>query len=63
MIRVESGCVDCGLPCMNRACRYYKHIIYECDACGEEGPIYWFDNDQLCINCVEERLEEVIYDE
>ena len=63
MVKVESGCVDCGLPCIHGACRYYKHVIYECDSCGEESPLYWFDGNQLCIGCIAEKLEEVCYDE
>lgn len=63
MIRVESGCVDCGLPCLRSACPHHKVIIYECDVCGEESKLYWFEGNQLCVGCIEERLEEVYYDE
>ena len=63
MIRSESGCVDCGLPCVYSACPHYKHLVYECDFCGEEAKLYWFEGYQLCIDCIKEQLEEVYYDE
>ena len=63
MIRVESDCVDCGLPCLYETCPHYKVIIYECDCCEKEEKLYWFDGEQLCIDCIAERLEEVCYDE
>ena len=63
MVKIESGCVDCGLPCLYNSCPYYKRIAYECDSCGEESKLYWFDNCQLCIDCITERLEEVCCDE
>lgn len=63
MVRTESGCVDCGLPCLYSACTHYKYIIYECDNCEEEGKLYWFNGKQLCISCIEEQLEEVCCDE
>ena len=63
MIRTESGCVDCGLPCLHSACPHYEHVVYECDNCEEESKLYWFNGKQLCISCIEEQLEEVCYDE
>lgn len=63
MIRVESGCVDCGLPCLYNACPHYEHVVFECDSCGEEIKLYWFDDRQLCIDCIIEQLEEVKCDE
>lgn len=59
-IRVESGCVDCGLPCLGRACSNYEQKILYCDHCGcEDEPMYWFDGECLCLDCILERLEEV----
>ena len=63
MIRIESGCVDCGLPCLHSACQHHQHIVYECDDCGREDKLYWFDGKQLCIECIAEQLEEVNYNE
>lgn len=62
MIRLESGCVDCGLPCLHRACPNYQVVIYECDCCGDEvDNLYNFDGQELCIDCIEHKLERVEY--
>ena len=62
MIKIESDCVDCGLPCRYEACPHYKYVIYECDCCGEqEDNLYLFDGQELCIYCVEDKLERVEY--
>ena len=63
MIKVKSNCADCGLPCIYAACPHYKIVIYECDDCGDEvNKLYHFDGEQLCISCIEKRLERVEYD-
>ena len=62
MIRVESGCVDCGLPCMHETCPNYKVVVYECDCCGDEVDVlYDFDGQELCLDCIENKLERVEY--
>ena len=64
MVRVESGCIDCGLPCLYGACPHYKVVIYECDSCEDETDnLYLFDGQQLCIDCIEHKLERVEYNE
>lgn len=60
MIKYENECVDCGLPCLGSSCpnRNVKRIY--CDKCGDEAEhIYYFDDQELCIDCIEEMLEEV----
>lgn len=60
MQKIENDCVDCGLPCLGNSCPYrnVKHIY--CDDCGEEHEnIYKYDDEELCINCIEKRLEKV----
>ena len=62
MVRVESGCVDCGLPCQYEACPNYQVVVYECDCCGYEvDSLYYYDGQELCIDCIEHRLERVEY--
>ena len=36
MIKVESDCVNCGLPCIFHACSYYSVTRHYCDKCGDE---------------------------
>ena len=64
MIITENECVDCGLPCIYEACPYWAVTRLYCDECNsEEDVLYWWDNQQLCLGCVEARLERVEYDE
>jgi len=39
------------------------HVPYFiCDGCGEEmeqGELFWYEGNQLCIECIKEELEEV----
>lgn len=63
MVRTESDCVDCGLPCIYESCPHYKVVVYECDDCGHEVyKLYYYDGQELCIDCIEKRLERVKYD-
>lgn len=59
MIRTENECVNCGLPCRGEACPNTKVTRVYCDECGDEGRIYHFEGQHLCINCIEEMLTEV----
>lgn len=59
MIRVENECVDCGLPCLGSSCPNRNVIRIYCDKCGEEGKIYHYEGEHLCISCIEETLKEV----
>lgn len=65
MIRYENQCCDCAVPlypCRGSSCPLRHVKIYECDECGEEvdaGELYDFDGEELCIECVKERLDVV----
>ena len=64
MVRVESDCCDCGLPCIGTSCKYYDIVTYICDHCNDHvNELYYFDGQQLCIDCITDRLEKVEYDE
>lgn len=64
MVRIESDCCDCGLPCLYGACPHYKAVRYICDCCEEEiDDLYYFDNQELCLDCIEQRLERVEIDD
>lgn len=55
---VVNECVDCGLPCLGSSCPKKNVVRYLCDECEEE-ELYYFDGEELCLNCIEERLEKV----
>ena len=59
MIKKENECVDCGLPCLGSSCPNRNVIRIYCDKCGDEGKIYHYDGEHLCIGCIEETLKEV----
>lgn len=53
------GCTSMGLPCMGSACPNRHVTRYYCDECGEETQLYIFEDEELCIDCIIGRLEEV----
>ena len=64
MIVIGSACVDCDLPCVFTACPYYRVVYYVCDCCGEEvEDLFYWDNEQLCDDCVLKQLEKVEFED
>ena len=62
MIIFESDCCDCavpGYPCVGKSCPRYSSPHYYCDICKEEKVLYKYDGEQLCIECIENKLEIV----
>lgn len=59
MKSIENECVDCDLPCLGDACKYTHVTHYYCDECQEEAELYYFEGEELCANCILDRLEKV----
>lgn len=65
MIYIANECCDCATenyPCTGSLCPLTKIKHYVCDKCGDEllsGELYYFDGEELCINCIVEELEVV----
>lgn len=59
MRTVNDECVDCGLPCMGNQCPNMNVVRHYCDNCGEETELYYFDDEELCIYCIIEKLKRV----
>ena len=62
MVKIENDCVDCGLPCIGDRCKYRQFPHYYCDECGEElqaGELYEYDGQELCIDCIKDKLPVV----
>ena len=59
MRSVENDCVGCELPCMGSGCPYLKVEHFYCDECGEETQLYDFDSEELCIECIERKLDKI----
>lgn len=59
MKKIENECVDCGLPCLGSGCPYRNVTRFYCDECNDEAPLYHYDGQELCIECIKEKLEIV----
>lgn len=68
MIRVTDDCVNCNAslyPCLGGYCSLKDVPHYYCDKCGnevDEGELYYYDNEEVCIDCIIEDLEVVKYE-
>ena len=61
MIQYEDECVGCPaeLGCLGDSCKYKNVPHYYCDECGDEGELYYYDNRELCLDCIEKELTPV----
>lgn len=59
MKKYVNECVSCGLPCKADACPNRNVLRHYCDECDEEAELYHFDGEELCINCIKDKLEKV----
>ena len=62
MQRIEDECVGCttiGLYCMGSGCPNRNVIRYYCDNCGCENKLYYYDDEELCEECLLEKFEVV----
>lgn len=54
-----TGCQDIGLHCLGGTCKYRNVVRFYCDQCGEEETLYYFDEEELCADCILKRFEVV----
>lgn len=62
MQRIEDecvGCTDIGLYCLGDTCPNRNVIRYYCDYCGEEEKLYYYDNHEICKECLLKNFEVV----
>ena len=59
MITYENQCAGCDIPCIGAACSYRNVPCFYCDECGYEATLYHFDGEQLCLDCIKDRLDKV----
>lgn len=63
MIEYENECCDCavpGYPCLGKDCPNIRVPHYYCDQHKEEAELYYYDGEQLCLDCIIGRLEKVV---
>lgn len=62
MKKTENECVGCtsmGLPCMGHGCPNLAVTRFYCDECGDEEELYYYDEQELCIECIKKKLTKV----
>lgn len=61
MRRIEDDCVDCPreMGCFGSSCPLKNVPHYYCDNCGDEAPLYRFNDSELCEYCVLAELKKV----
>lgn len=57
-VKVDN-CVNCGCTCMLYCPNRDDAYEYVCDDCGDETQLYHYDGKELCLSCIERRLEKV----
>lgn len=62
MIKYENECCGCAAPaypCLSDTC-HNRHVPhYYCDNCNCEEQLYYYDGQELCLSCIENKLERV----
>lgn len=56
MKRIKNDCVSCDIPCIDCGRKRTPH--YYCDICREEETLYDFEGQELCMDCIQDILEE-----
>lgn len=59
MKETTNECVSCGLHCLGDSCPYWNVTRFYCDKCGDETQLYYYDGQELCIDCIKNQLEKV----
>ena len=54
-------CVGCPpeMECLGEACPNRNVLHYYCDECDAEEELYYYDDKELCIDCIKDMLEKV----
>lgn len=59
MVKYESGCVSCGLPCLGSACPHNRVTVLVCDRCHDEvDELYEVGSEDLCEDCLKKEFRK-----
>ena len=61
MHKIENECCGCATPaypCLGNSCPQRNVKRFYCDKCGEEHKLYEFEGAELCMDCIQEILED-----
>lgn len=61
MKKIENECINCPseMGCVGDVCSYKNVARFYCDECGEEEILYYYEDEELCQNCLIKRFDEV----
>ena len=61
MKTINDECVGCPkeMGCLGEICPNRNVTRLYCDKCNEETDLYYYDGQELCIDCIIEQLEQV----
>lgn len=61
MKKVENECVGCPteMGCLGDSCKYKNVVRFYCDRCGCEEQLYYFEDEELCKDCLLKEFEVV----
>ncbi|MDE6501044.1 MAG: hypothetical protein K2L10_03065 [Ruminococcus sp.] len=61
MRKIEDDCVGCDIYCCDCGLQHAEHLY--CDQCGYEDSLYRFNDEEICIDCIEKAMsgEEMKY--
>lgn len=61
MVKIENHCISCPpeIGCLGEGCPKRHVRCYYCDDCKFEAETYFFDDEELCLDCIEKRLDKV----
>lgn len=57
MRETTNECVGCGLPCMGSTCPHRNVTRFYCDKCHDETTLYEYEGQELCLDCIIEKLD------
>ena len=61
MREISNECVGCppNMGCMGSSCPNRNVEHFYCDECKDEETLYYYDGEELCINCIAKKLDIV----
>lgn len=64
MIKSESDCLNCGLPCKHELCPHYRAKRLQYDKCKDEvDKLYKYGEEELCEDYLVKEFEVVELEE
>lgn len=61
MKRIENECVGCPpeIGCFGSSCPNRNVVRFYCDDCGAEDMLYYYNDKELCSDCLLKEFETV----